>query len=64
MHVSLNERKTDIQIVTDGSQLFIIQDPPKDPNIIKENEKTLKGYQTGEFEDMHIDEFLKRFRNW
>ena len=61
-HIYLNERRTDIQIVTDGSEIFIIPSPSEDPNFIKETEKTLKGYQTGELEDMNINEFLKRLR--
>ena len=42
MHVYLNERRTDIKIITDGSQLFIIPNPPEDPTFIKETEKTGK----------------------
>ena len=64
MHVYLNERRTDIKIITDGSQLFIIQSPPEDPNFIKETQQTLKKYQNGELEDMSVDEFFKGFRKW
>ena len=63
MHFYLNERRTDIEIVTDGSELFIIQNPPN-PDLAKETEIILKRYQKDEFKDMSVDEFLKRLRKW
>ena len=62
MQFYLNEYRTDIKIVTDGSELFIIPDPPEDLNFIKETEKAIKKYQSGEFEDISVDEFLKGLR--
>jgi len=35
MHVYLNERMIDIKIVTGGSKLFIIPNPPDNHNFIK-----------------------------
>ncbi|MGB9980126.1 hypothetical protein [Methanobacterium sp.] len=64
MRVYLNERRTDIKIVTDGAQFFIIPNPPEDPDFIKETQESLKKYQNGEFEDMSVDEFLKGLRKW
>lgn len=63
MHVYLNELRTNIKIITDGSELFIIPNPPENPDLTKENEKILKRYQTGEFEDMNVDEFIKGYQN-
>ena len=63
MRVYLNELRTNIKIITDGSELFIIPNPPENPALIKENEEILKGYQTGEFKDMNVDEFIKGYQN-
>ena len=58
----INERMTGIQIVTAGSELFIIQNPPENPDFIKETQETLKKYQSGELKDMSVDEFIKGLR--
>lgn len=63
MRVYLNELRTNIEIITDGSELFIIPNPPENPDLIKKNEEILKGYQTGKFEDMSVDEFIKGYQN-
>ena len=62
MRVYLNELRTNIKIITDGSELFIIPNPPENPALIKENEEILKGYQTGKFEDMNVNEFIKGYQ--
>ncbi len=58
----LNERRTGIKIVTAGSELFIIQNPPESSDFLKETHETLKRYQTGELKDMSVDEFIKGLR--
>lgn len=65
MHIYLTERRTDIKIITDGSELSIIEKTPEeDSDFIKETEEAIKRYENGEFKEMSAAEFLKELRKW